>query len=312
MTDREAHAVSKRKREIKLMMRSLFSGVAGLKAYQTGMDVIGNNIANVNTYGFKSSRTTYRDVYYQTVAGSSATNATSGIGGSNPTQLGYGATAATVDVLNTRSGMATTGNPMDCYINGEGYFAVADGTVDTDGKPGGYLYTRVGSLGFDGEGYLVDGNKKIVCGSNVDGTSGELVPKPDTNGGITDPVAIKVADYNKYTNVTIGGDGKITGELDGVVKTLGTIAMANVPNPNGLTQQGGSYYKAVSNTGTPTYYTPGSGATGGLVTSALESSNVDLANEFSQMIITERGFQANSKIITVSDEMLEDLVNLKR
>ncbi len=319
MTDREAHAVSKRKREIKLMMRSLFSGVAGLKAYQTGMDVIGNNIANVNTYGFKSSRTTYRDVYYQTVAGSSASNATSGIGGSNPTQLGYGATAATVDVLNTRSGMATTGNPMDCYINGEGYFAVADGTVDTDGKPGGYLYTRVGSLGFDGEGYLVDGNKKIVCGSNVT-DAGALVPLPNaTTGEITDPVAIKVANYNKYTNVTIGSDGKITGELDGVVKTLGTIAMANIPNPNGLTQQGGSYLKSVNNAESKeddgpkiTYYTAGSGATGSLVTSALESSNVDLANEFSQMIITERGFQANSKIITVSDEMLEDLVNLKR
>jgi flagellar hook protein FlgE len=301
------------------MMRSLFSGVAGLKAYQTGMDVIGNNIANVNTYGFKSSRTTYRDVYYQTVAGSSASNATSGIGGSNPTQLGYGATAATVDVLNTRSGMATTGNPMDCYINGEGYFAVADGTVDTDGKPGGYLYTRVGSLGFDGEGYLVDGNKKIVCGSNVT-DAGALVPLPNaTTGEITDPVAIKVANYNKYTNVTIGSDGKITGELDGVVKTLGTIAMANIPNPNGLTQQGGSYLKSVNNAESKeddgpkiTYYTAGSGATGSLVTSALESSNVDLANEFSQMIITERGFQANSKIITVSDEMLEDLVNLKR
>ncbi|MDF1494245.1 flagellar hook-basal body complex protein [Caproiciproducens sp. CPB-2] len=285
------------------MMRSLFSGVAGLKAYQTGMDVIGNNIANVNTYGFKSSRTTYRDVYYQTLSGSSASNATSSIGGGNPVQIGYGATAATVDVLNTRSGMATTGRPTDCYIDGEGYFIVKDGS--------GYLYTRVGSLGFDGDGNLIDGNKKIICGSNV--VSGALVPLPNaTTGEVTAPAAIKVADYKDYTNITIGSDGKITGEKGGTVTTLGSIALANIPNPDALTLQGGSYLKPVSNTGTSTYYTPGSGATGSLVTSALESSNVDLANEFSQMIITERGFQANSKIITVSDEMLEDLVNLKR
>ncbi|MGX8702384.1 flagellar hook-basal body complex protein [Caproiciproducens sp.] len=277
------------------MMRALFSGVAGLKAYQTGMDVIGNNIANVNTYGFKSSRTTYRDVYYQTLAGSSAGTAST-VAGGNPAQVGYGSTAATVDVLNTRSGMATTGNPTDCYIDGEGYFVIQDGSD--------YLYTRVGSLSFDAAGNLVDGNKKIVCGA----------PSDD---GKTDPTAINVADIGTYKDITIGSDGKITGQATtgtdaGKVVTLATIAIANIPNPSGLTQEGGSYYKAVSNTGDATYFAPGKGAAGKLVTSALESSNVDLANEFSQMIITERGFQANSKIITVSDEMLEDLVNLKR
>jgi fagellar hook-basal body proteins len=284
------------------MMRSLFSGVAGLKAYQTGMDVIGNNIANVNTYGFKSSKTTYRDVYYQTVSGSSNANTASSVGGGNPAQIGYGSTAATVDVINTRSGMATTGNDKDCYIDGEGYFVVKDGD--------GYLYTRVGSIGFDGEGNLVDGNQKLICGvTGATDQEANAIAKPDI---------ITITDYNKYKNITIGSDGKITGELDGTVETLGTIAMANIPNPDGLTLQGGSYLKSVSNAESSgsgpkiTYYAPGSGATGSLVTGALESSNVDLANEFSQMIITERGFQANSKIITVSDEMLEDLVNLKR
>ncbi|MBW7573356.1 flagellar hook-basal body complex protein [Caproiciproducens faecalis] len=284
------------------MMRSLFSGVAGLKAYQTGMDVIGNNIANVNTYGFKSSSTIYRDVYYQTIAGSSASSTTNSAGGGNPTQIGYGSTAASVNVNTARSGMATTGNPSDCYINGEGYFVVQDGTD--------FLYTRVGQLSFDGDGNLVDGNKKIVCGWNKGVT-------PPTDGVKTaDLKAIKVADYGDYKNITIGSDGKITGEKNGTVETLGTVALASIPNPAGLTQEGGSYYKAVSNVANTTYpikyYAAGSGTTGGLVTGALESSNVDLANEFSQMIVTERGFQANSKIITVSDEMLEDLVNLKR
>jgi len=280
------------------MMRAMFSAVAGLKAHQTGMDVIGNNIANVNTYGFKSSNTLYRDVYYQTIAGS--TNASGNLGGTNPSQIGYGATAASVNVNNSRSGMATTGNDKDCYINGEGYFVVKDGAS-------GFLYTRVGEMSFDAEGNLVDGNNRIVCGQS-DAT--------DVSSSAFTPTGIKVTGYGEYKNITIGSDGKITGEKGGTVYTLATIAMASIPNPSGLTQQGGSYYKAVSNVATDDhpikYYAPGSGETGSLVTSALESSNTDLANEFSQMIVTERGFQANSKIITVSDEMLENLVNLKR
>lgn len=296
MTDREAHTVSKRKREIKLMMRSLFSAVAGLKAYQTGMDVIGNNIANVNTYGFKSSNTLYRDVYYQTIAGSS--NAADNLGGTNPSQIGYGAVASSVSVNNARSGMATTGSDMDCYINGEGYFVVKDGES-------GYLYTRVGRMSFDAAGNLVDGNNRIICGAlDDDGVSSSK------------PVAITVPTYGDYKNITIGADGKINGESGGSIVQLGTIAIASIPNAAGLTQQGGSYYKAVSNVDTTAhpikYYAPGGGETGTLVTGSLESSNVDLANEFSQMIMTERGFQANTKIITVSDEMLENLVNLKR
>jgi flagellar hook protein FlgE len=284
------------------MMRAMFSGVAGLKAHQTGMDVIGNNIANVNTYGFKSSRTTYRDVYYQTLAGSSDgdqnTDATSRLyGGRNPSQIGYGSTAASVDVLNTRSGMVPTGKSGDCYIDGEGYFVVKDGD--------NYLYTRVGSMGFDADGNLTDGNGRLVCG-----ISGDTATAAD--GKIATPAVINVADINTYKNITIGSDGKITGEKGGTVTTLGTIALANIPNTSGLTQQGQSYFKAVSNTGDPTYYAAGTGTTGGLRTSALESSNTDLANEFSQMIVTQRGFQANSKIITVSDQMLEELVNLKR
>ncbi|MDD2569265.1 MAG: flagellar hook-basal body complex protein, partial [Clostridia bacterium] len=98
----------------------------------------------------------------------------------------------------------------------------------------------------------------------------------------------------------------------GTIHTIGTIGLANVPNPQGLNQEGNSYFKAVSNTGTVAYGAPSSGTVGSLVTSALETSNVDLANEFAQMITTQRGFQANSRIITVGDEMLETLINMKR
>lgn len=286
------------------MSTAMYCGIAGTKAYQTGMDVIGNNISNVNTYGFKASRVMYRDLFYQTLQGSADANTSAHLGGSNASQIGYGAAASTVDVLNTRSGRAPTGSNTDCYIDGEGYFVVQDGES-------GKLYTRVGSFNFDPAGNLVDGNKRLVLGAIEDGT--------DTAATVSDtaPVPIKITSPQNYTSITIGSDGRITGvDKDGKVKHLGSIAMANIPNPSGLTQAGGSYYKAISNVETDTnkikYYSAGSNGTGSLVTSALETSNTDLANELTQMIINERGFQANTKIITVSDEMLETLVNMKR
>lgn len=278
------------------MSTAMYCGIAGTKAYQTGMDVIGNNISNVNTYGFKASRVMYRDLFYQTLQNS--TSASGGFGGSNPSQVGYGATASTVDVLNTRSGRAPTGSSNDCYIDGEGYFVVDDGSA-------GKLYTRVGSFSFDGSGNLVDGNGRLVYGANGAGD-------PST------PVLVKVANYNDYKDIRIGSNGTITGtkKADGTVETLGAIAVANIPNPSGLTQMGGSYCRADGNAESASikisYSKAGANGTGQLITSALETSNTDLANELTQMIINERGFQANTKIITVSDEMLETLVNMKR
>ncbi|WP_195200174.1 flagellar hook-basal body complex protein [Faecalispora jeddahensis] len=429
------------------MLRSLFSGVTGLKSHQTKMDVIGNNIANVNTYGFKSSRTTFRDVYYQTI--SSSTSASGTRSGSNASQVGYGTSVASVDVLNTRTGYAATGNSMDLYIDGEGYFVVQDGA-------GNEHLTQVGTFGFDGDGNLTDGNGNFVCGYSVVSTKStanvgttkidfgnigtekngggylegyQIVVKPDSSsadasaveidlkkktitvslgenkmnkgglmtalttqwpttptdgdkdsdgkyimgkdddgnnvlyenwiaatsfnpanivvGGIksgdtsattgyTDVITAttgKIAEEANFEgngtgaenvkkiintegemkNISVGTDGTITGEAtDGTIKIIGKIAIANVPNPDALQHEGNSYYKAVNNTGVITYTSPGESNTGVLRSGGLEMSNVDLANEFSDMIMTQRGFQANSKMITVSDEMLETLVNLKR
>ncbi len=403
------------------MLRSLFSGVSGLKTHQTKMDVIGNNIANVNTYGFKGSRVTFKDIYYQTLSGSTA--ASGNKGGGNSSQIGYGTSVGTVDVLNTRSGFASTGKGTDCYINGEGYFVIKDGA-------GNERLTQVGQMDFDGSGNLVDGQMNFVCGfpvasmsgkasvggSTIDfgidnkklvdgytvevkyadatadaattkvdadsakktitvtfkpqsGTPGvpnltkEELQKALKDGTWTWPTAPAVGvmpadfkkelitvegadadktkgdkvvattgmvaqvakfDYTKapekiinsfgqLTNCTIGADGTITGQTpDGVIQVIGQIALANVPNPQALTLEGNSYFKAVNNTGTISYYNPGSQNVGSLKTGGLEMSNVDLATEFSDMIMAQRGFQANSKIITVSDQMLEELVNLKR
>lgn len=387
------------------MLRSLFSGVAGLKTHQARMDVIGNNIANVNTYGFKSSRVTFKDVYYQTL--SNPANASGNLGGTNAAQIGYGSSVGTVDLLNTRSGFASTGKDTDCYIGGEGYFVIKDAA-------GKEHLTQVGQMDFDGSGNLVDGAGGFVCGypvaytsdkvsinnttidfgkANGDALNGYKVlvkyadagtestvvsantadktititytpPTADptkklTNtalqtalqswttppAGVTDVTAIQIqADdmggsvtatdglvakvatydttkqpqkivntYGQLNEIAIGPDGSITGKTAaGEIVEIGQIALANVPNPQALVLEGGSYFSAGNNAGTVTYAPPGMDNLGQLKTGGLEMSNVDLSNEFSDMIMTQRGFQASSKMITVSDEILETLVNLKR
>lgn len=150
------------------MLRSMYSGVSGLKAHQTKMDVIGNNIANVNTYGFKSSRTTFSEVYYQTVR--SASGATNNQGGMNANQIGYGVNVATIDVQHTRSGFQMTDNGMDVAIAGEGFFQVQDGD-------GNVFYTRAGMIRIDANGNLVDQNGNFVLGVSGD----PLGKSPSTN-----------------------------------------------------------------------------------------------------------------------------------
>lgn len=137
------------------MLRSMYSGVSGMKAHQAKMDVIGNNIANVNTYGFKSSRATFRDIYYQTLSG--ASEATGTRGGTNPSQIGYGSKIGSVDVMQTRSAFQMTDNGMDCAIAGEGFFQVQDTAGNT-------FYTRAGMLNIDSAGNLVDMNGNFVLG----------------------------------------------------------------------------------------------------------------------------------------------------
>ncbi|XOQ43500.1 MAG: Flagellar basal body protein [Clostridium sp.] len=325
MTEKPSGSEKKESNNAMAMMRAMSSGVAGLKAHQTALDVIGNNIANVNTYGFKASRTLFSDILYQTLTSATAPDDTTGAGGLNPSQVGYGATASAVQVDTGRAGMATTGRSNDCYINGEGYFVVADGAPATTGgaAPSSYKYTRVGALSFDSAGYLVDSNGNRVCGIPVNTPNDLLNATLDTSVSV--PRYIHYDTSQSLSDISIAADGTITALLDGSVVTIGQIEIAHFVNPAGLEQMGGNYYKATDNSGNATiesdgsitsaglsFETPGSSATGNLVTGALESSNVDLANEFSNMITTERGYQANSKIITVADEMLETLVSMVR
>lgn len=290
------------------MMKALYSGVSGMRSHQTKMDVIGNNIANVNTNGYKTQRATFRDIYYQTI--SNPSKATAGtVGGTNSSQVGYGAQVGSVDTIHTLSGYSPTNKSTDIYINGEGYLTVQNASGEN-------FYTRYGALNFDSVGNLVDSQGSLVMGLNK-GNLGDM----DADGNVdeADLEAITV-DLTNYSNITINSDGTITGlglagapaaDVDQIVE-LGQIAIAFVPNQNALVLEGNSYYTKSNNTGTITYHEAGLVGTGEVIAGGLEMSNVDLANEFSEMIITQRGFQANTKIISVVDEMLNELVNLKR
>ena len=281
------------------MMRSLYSGVTGLRNHQTRMDVIGNNIANVNTVGFKSSRVIFQDIYSSMIKTASAADATNG--GTNPQQVGLGVSIAVIDVLHTKGAPQYTGEPLDFSIDGDGYFTLSDGGRET--------YTRAGNFYIGVNDKLVSANGAFIQGFELDAT-GNIVLDAVTGDPILEDIYIDPS----YYDVTIDSTGAVIG-LDSVTNNktiLGRVALAMFSNVSGLEKNGQNAYSSTVSSGTATFAAPGSGGSGSLNPGTLEMSNVDLANEFTDMIVTQRGFQANSRIITTSDTMLEELVNLKR
>ncbi|MGI9951211.1 flagellar hook-basal body complex protein [Moorellaceae bacterium AZ2] len=291
------------------MMRSLFSAVSGLRTHQTRMDVIGDNIANVNTVGFKRSAVTFKDVFYQTLRGGSA--GTQDIGGTNPQQVGLGVTLASIDVVHTQGATQYTGNVTDLMIQGDGFFVVeiAQGT---------YAYTRAGAFHFDDAGYLVtaDGYKVQVL---TEDSSNPLSPikLPLVSGDNS------FKGFNTLDTTINGPPQSVSIDSKGIVRIVSAdgqmydsypLAIAKFPNPAGLEKVGSNLYAATPAAGTISEDAAGTGTFANtiIIPSALEMSNVELAQEFSDMIVTQRGFQANARVITVSDEMLQELVNLKR
>lgn len=314
-----------------MAITAMSCGVAGVDTHMKAMGVVGNNIANVNTYGFKSSSAAFTDVMYQTLSSASAPGAA--MGGSNPVQIGFGSKLGTVSVNAEKGDQTATGKQSDVYIDGEGYLILADnvtpGAADGNGniipKANSYTYSRVGELEFDSQGNLVDKiSGKYVCGVNNQvtgdetGTATYTKTSTMTPGATTSPAPIHYdpttgGAKNTFKEIAFAGDGTITAKnADGAVVTIGKIELAHFPNPAGLSQRGGSLMDKSDNSGAPTCDFAGSSGTGSLVPGALESSNVDLATELSNMIVFERGLQANSKIISVSDEMLQTLVEMKR
>lgn len=280
------------------MMRSLYSGVTGLRNHQTKMDVIGNNIANVNTIGYKSSRVIFQDIYSQTIKPASTTG--TGSGGTNPQQIGLGVQVATIDVLHTKSTPQYTGNSLDLSIEGDGYFIMS-----SDGQ---LSYTRAGNFYQDVNHYLVDSNGAYVQGYEVD-LNGTLVLNADG-----DPIPTNIFLDPNYYDISINSSGQVVGidQATNQSQVIGQITLATFANPNGLEKVGQNTYRVTVNSGVEVRHTPGVGTGGLLNPGTLEMSNVDLTSEFADMIVTQRGFQANSRIITTTDQMLEELVNMVR
>ncbi|WP_445155241.1 flagellar hook protein FlgE [Arthrobacter sp. Hor0625] len=390
------------------MLRSLYSGISGLRAHQTMLDVTGNNIANVNTAGFKASSTQFQDTLSQMTQGASAPQGESG--GSNPAQIGLGVRVAGVSTNFAQGSSQSTGRATDMMISGEGFFVTSKG--------GQQLFTRAGSMTFDAASQLVSPDGGILQGwtannGKVDqaGAIGDITLNPNTmiatpttkvtldgnlpgealatddplqrvvkvydatgaarditlkftpnggnswkvdgldgattgsmtmtfaNGKLTSGSSLALGGINvdlsqvsafsgmssltvagqdgapvgKLESFTLGNDGSLIGSFsNGVKQVLAKIALAKFTNPAGLEKAGGSSYVATANSGNVLLGAAGDAGIGTLAGGSLEMSNVDLSQEFTNLIVAQRGFQANARIITTSDEVLQELGNLKR
>lgn len=419
-------------------MRGMYTGVSGLQAHQVMMDVIGNNIANVDTIGFKASRTKFADVFSQSLGTSHASGGTSGA----PIQVGLGVTLAGTELMQTQGNLQYTGRDLDVAIQGEGFLVMK-------GDDGGLLFTRAGSLATDANGYLYNQGaglhiqgwmpnaggtwgaldqtqmadiqlplgtstvatptSKVNFMQNLDADrpistttppTGVTIPSPcydslgkehtisftfartgtnqwsvsavdekntaltataasvtfNTDGTMKTPAdgllsftytppgaaaaanqAITV-DMSKVTQASNGGSGStmvlqnqngsasgalesIKVDSDGTVwgaftngtrKQVARVALATFANTAGLSREGGTFFARTGASGPEQLGPPQTGNRGSLSAGNVETSNVDLATEFTNMITAQRGFQANSKVITTSDEMMQELVNLRR
>lgn len=387
------------------MLRSLYSGISGLRAHQTMLDVTGNNIANVNTAGFKASSTQFQDTLSQMTQGASGPQAETG--GTNPAQIGLGVRVAGVSTNFAQGSSQSTGRVTDMMISGDGFFVTSKG--------GQQLFTRAGAFSPDASGQLVSPDGGVLQGwTAVDGVvntggpvgtlalnANNLVPAVSTTavtvdgnlpseGGTLERVVkvhdatgaernltltftgagsnwnvsavdengatgtatlgfaagklasggsltvgginVNLADVSafagttslavsgqngsaagKLESYTLGSDGSLIGSFsNGAKQVLAKIALANFTNPAGLEKAGGSSYVATANSGGVQLGGAGDAGIGSLTSGSLEMSNVDLSQEFTNLIVAQRGFQANARIITTSDEVLQELGNLKR
>jgi flagellar hook protein FlgE len=398
------------------MLRSLYAGISGLRAEQTMLDVTSNNIANVNTVGFKSSSVQFEDALSQTV--SAAGLSTSAKAGTNPNQVGLGVRVAGITTNLNEGSQTTTGNNLDAMISGDGYFvtqtgsqtlytrngsfhwdaqgrlstpdgslvqgwkAGPDGTVSTggapttltlpsgtvspatptstasmtgnlpsDAKPGTVLERDITVYSGDGSArqltarftadattsgkwnYSIDDGDpaKAATGSLQADGSGALTSATSTTASV-DGIAVDLSSMSGYAGLTtagfakqngnaagtllsvaMGGDGTLSGTFsNGATVAIARLAIGTFTNPEGLAKAGNSTLTSTLNSGPVRLGTAGSDGWGSVVSGALEASNVDLSAEFTNLIVAQRGFQANARIITTSDAILQELIQLKQ
>lgn len=283
------------------MMRGMFAAISGLKNHQVMLDVTANDIANVNTIGYKSARVTFQDSLNQmqrAAAGPAGQNA-----GSNAAQIGLGVGLGSIDNMMTGGAVQTTGNPLDVAIQGEGFFQIGEGTP-TAGAANitPTAYTRAGNFSINREGWLATQTGQYVLGFALDGAGNPT----GTEAAVQIPAGA--------TGVAIDQSGGVS-YIDPVTQTRVTpfrLSLATFANTAGLERTGANQWVESANSGAKTVNTPGQAGLGVTTAGAIEMSNVDLSQTFTSMITAQRGFQANSRVISTADEMLQDLVNLKR
>ncbi len=268
---------------------SFYTSLNGLKNAQTDLGVIAHNIANVETNGFKKSRTDFADV----VAGSAQTD---------PRKIqGIGATLESITQNFGLGPIEQTGGALDIALTGDGFFAMR--SADS----GKTVYTRNGAFGIDGAGYINDGSNNRL----------QVFPT-DAAGTITSttPVDAQIPATNaagaEFAGVTVGSDGRVSASYaDGSVEVVGSIALASFISPTGLKQIGSSNWEATGISGAAAYGSPGSGQYGSLLSGALERSNVDIAEELVGLITAQRNFQANAKAIDTASQIAQTVINLR-
>lgn len=262
------------------MIRSLFTASTGMIAQQMNIDTIAHNLANVNTTGFKKSRVNFQDLLYETIkpAGTQTANGTTipeGI------QIGHGVRPSSIAKLHTQGGSIQTGNPFDLAIEGEGFFQISlpDGTTG---------YSRDGAFKVNAEGQVLTADGYLLADNIVIPDDAEVV--------------------------NIGPDGRVSVIQPGNVTTaVGDIQLVRFPNPAGLDARLGRNLLLENDaSGPPTPATPGLEGLGTLTQGFLENSNVQVVEEILQMIIAQRAYEANSKVIQTADEMLQTANNVRR
>ncbi len=274
------------------MLRSLSSGVSGLQHFQQSIDVIGNNIANVSTTGYKSSRVEFADAFSQALVDSNT---------SGSSQIGTGVTTGAINSNFTQGSLSSTGGDTDLAIYGNGYFVASNPNTSEE------FLTRAGEFTVDPNGYLVTSDGLRVQGFSDSGltTRGD-VQIDGTGSGAADGATMK--------SYKIADGGKITVLMsDGTEFVRGQVLLQAVRSPQLLVKEGNNLYSNIAAAG-PLSQTAAAGSSGlgTLHSGYLESSNVDLTTEMTSHITAQRAFQANSRIVTTSDELLQEIVNLKR
>lgn len=262
------------------MMRALWTAGTGMVAQQANIDVISNNLANVNTSGFKKSRTDFADLMYQTIRQAGATTGPDTL---LPTgiQMGHGVRQVATQKIYTQGNFQQTGNPLDVAIEGDGFFQItmSDGTI---------AYTRDGSFKRDDQGRIV------------------------TSEGY--PLEPQITIPENATEIMVSADGRVTATIPNQTapQELGQLQIARFINPSGLNSIGRNLLLETAASGAPTVANPGTDGAGTLMQQYLEMSNVQIVEEMVNMIVAQRAYEINSKAITTADEMLGQAANLRR